>query len=326
MKRIVFIVLAGLIAILSSCEKDEQNSSDYRVKQIITYVEGIEDEKYVFEYTGDKLSNIAGYEKDDTSDWVEVRKVEITYEGNKAIRISSYKQTDTWEIIGRIELTFENNQLVEETEYDYYQDVWQPFETFVYHYSGNTLISWENIDYYEQDSWISKKGEYNYENNKLTTYYEYEIDAYDRDHVLLLENKQVYNYTGNLVSNFINYYLDVDSIWNRNFKWEYAYSGNKLSELSKIWEDEDINDWEASPGLILRFKYNNIGNLSEYSYIYNSYDLEIKDVYEYESGKGNAEFFWYNQAKWIYGEPILNKSTNSNQSDYVPYYERMMIP
>jgi hypothetical protein len=314
-----------IVSIFISCENDIYNNLDIRVKEIIDYRDGIEEEKAVFEYSGDKLIRIMMYVKTKNNEWKENLKVEISYEGSKAIKITFSKDNDTWEIIEKNEYTIENDLLIEENEFKNEQDTWKPHQSYTYEYSGENIVSWKNTCFIGQDSLIFNKGEYIYFNDKLITYYQYEYDSHNRD-TMLLESKQEYIYSGILMDTLIDYYLDYENNWIKNYIWEYSYFNDRISELSQYSYDEEHGDWKISPYYILKYHYNNIGYLREKYFRCPEYsNQEFCTVYKYEPGNGNAKYFWYNQYDMLYCQPTLNKSTDLNKDLFIPFYKRIMI-
>lgn len=317
MKTRIFLLALIIIALLCSCERKKDKSSGpvkntHRVKQIIYDYDEENDWKSVFTYDGEQLILIVNYE-DDGDGWREDRKIEIAYEPD-ITTLWYTNESGSWEYIYRSEYVVENGLLTEEFIYNYEEGEWVEGWKWIYEYAGTNIIKWEA--YYDNDEdgsvELDSKGEYTYEDNKLFEYKAYFMDASD-DWVQY--DKETFQYSGLILSGWIDFEQDEFDDWVEYYKCEYIYSGNYISEALYYNWDNESDDWEEEP-FTVTYGYDVNGYLIE-----RMNDSGTQITYEYEQGHGNAAFFWYYPEELVYGEPVL-KSTKAGKK-YVPYYERV---
>ncbi len=318
MKTRIFLLPLILVALLCSCERNKDKNSGpvkntHRIKQALYDYNEENDWKSVFTYDGEQLIMIVNYE-DDGDGWAESDKLEITYNDPDFTLTWYTKESGSWELYSRSEYAVENGLLAEEFYYRYEDGEWVENWKWTYEYSGTDIIEW--MGYFDNDDdgsvELDSKGEYLYEENRLVEYKAYYKDDSD-DWVQY--DKETFQYSGLILSGWIDFEQDEFDDWVEEYKCEYLYSGNLISEAVYYNWDYESDDWEAEPYTVT------------YGYDVNGYmiermnDSEDQFTYEYEQGHGNAAFFWYYPEELVYGEPAL-KSTEAKKK-YVPYYERI---
>jgi len=302
------------ILLFVSCEKDEDkdliaSKNSHRIKQAV-YESG----KLVFTYEGENLVKMTQYKKDESEDYIEDYKMEISYSGDNATAITYTKYSGIWEIFDKVEYFIQNGLMMEEHYYDYEDGNWEEEWKWTYQYSGSNITAWQNFYYNDEDGTFDQdsKGEYFYQNSELAEYKEYEIDESGNWSQYM---KETFAYDGSNLINWIGYGLDESDNWENNYKFEYQYSGDKVSQMAYFYWDSEDSQWESQN--LVSFNYNSNGYVSEVL-------QEINDdiTYEYEEGHGNARLFLVPQTESVYGGPTI-KSTGNRNRKYVPYYQRL---
>lgn len=304
----------AVISLFVSCEKDEDkdliaSKNSHRIKQSV-YESG----KLDFTYEGEKLVKVTQYKKDESEDYIEEYKGEISYSGDNATAIWYDKHSGTWEIDDKIEYLIQNDLMMEEHHYDYENGNWVEDRKWTYQYSGSNITAWQSFYYDEEDGRLEQdgKGEYIYQNSELEEYKEYELDESGN---WFQSNKETFTYNSINLINTITYRLDESDNWENNSKMEFQYSGDKVSQMAYYYWDREDSQWESQNSV--SYIYNSNGYLSEEL-------LEIGGdrTHEYEEGHGNAKLFLYYPQELVYGAPTIKSAGNRNRN-YVPYYQRL---
>lgn len=308
----LLLAIAAII-LLVSCEKDEDKDSmatknSHRIKQIV-YDGG----KIDFTYEGENLVKSTQYKKDESDNWVEEYRMEISYSGDIATETRSVIKSGTWEIDDKVEYLIQNGLIMEEKHYDYEDGTWVEDRKWTYQYSGSNITSWQNFYYDDEGGTLEQdnKGEYFYQNSKVEEYKVYELDEsgnwsqYD---------KETFTYDGSNLINWINYGLDESDNWENIFKYEYQYSGDKVSQMTYFYWNSDDSQWESQN--LVSYTYNSNGYLSE-----TQVDYDDKVTFEYEEGHGNAKLFLYPEVESVYGGPTIKSADINRNRKYVPYYQ-----
>lgn len=311
-KNLLLAIVA--ILLLGSCEKDKDNDSSsindsYRIKQIISQHDDYF-EKIVFSYYEEKLLNINAYEKDESGNLIEEFKIEISYSGDNATTTMYDKETGNWEIRNKSEYVIQNGLIMEISDSDYENAVWVEYcWKWTYQYSASNITAWQS--YYFEDE--NGKGEYVYQNGKLSEYKVYELDESDNWHQF---DNETFTYEGTDLMSWIDYELDESDNWEKDNKAEYLYSGDKVLQMECFNWISESSQWELE-------------NSETYTYNSNGYLIEElnnegnKRTYEYEEGQGNAKYFLYYPENLVYGEPTLKSASLNENRKYLPYYQRL---
>lgn len=311
-KNLLLAIVA--ISLFVSCEKDEDNDSiisknSHRIKQI-----NYEGGKFTFTYEGEKLVNSTEYKKDESDNWLEDYKIEISYSGDNATATRYSKESGTWEMDDKAEYLIQNGLIKEENSYDYEDGTWVEDRKWTYQYSGRNLSDWQSFHYDDGIGALEQyeKGEYFYQNSKLEEYKVYELDEsgnwsqYD---------KETFTYDGSNLIKLINYGLDASDNWENSYKYEYQYSGDNLSQMEYFYWNRDDSQWESRNSL--SYTYNSNGYVSETLDGYG-----FKTTFEYEEGHGNGNLFLSPPRQSVYGELTYKSAGINRNKKYVPYYQR----
>ncbi len=314
-------LLLALVAILAlaSCDKDNDpglTKNSHRVKQIIFDTEGYNNDwKYVFTYEGEKMASFLEYNRDESGNWYEKLKTDVSYAGDNATVTCYEKDSGSWKITDKHEYVIQSGLMMEELNYDYENGAWIKASKWTYQYSGTNISAWQSYDDEDEDGTFEQngKGEYIYKNGKITDYKEYKLGESDN---FYLNSRETFDYNGSKMISFIDYNLDEsDSLINAS-QTEYHYSGDKVSETEYSNWNSDKNQWDSE--YLKSFIYNSNGYLIE-----EIFDDSDKVTYEYEEGHGNAKFFFYYPEASIYREPTLRNAGTTKNRKYIPYYQRL---
>lgn len=307
-KRIILIltVITSLLFFVN-CNKDddevtktnqEEVSKDSRIKQIVGYSQSNEQTyKVDFIYDAENIIKIVEFEKDDSNNWFEVEKQEISYNGNNATLIFYDKESDNWVIDSKDEYIFDNNLVKETNSYYYEGGQWIKGLFCTYQYSNNLLAVEQSYKYNNNGTIIDNyKTEYIYENDKLKERKRF----YNNNDNWELWYKSEFTYIGSNLDNIVEYNRCQDNceLDSRN---EYLYSGDKVSQMVRLyyWDDENDN-WT--------YRYTNSYSYNEKGYLIEDIDEDgDKYMFEYETGNGNAKYFWYFPTDYlVYNEPTFD--------------------
>ena len=302
------------ILLFVTCEKDEDKDSmasknSHRIKQIV-YDGG----KIDFTYENENLVKSTQYKKDESDNWVEDYRMEFSYSGDIATATWGGIESGAWEIDDKTEYLIQNGLIMEEHNYDYEDGTWIEDRKWTYQYSGSNITSWQSFYYDEEGGTLEQdeRGEYFYQNSKVE---EYKVYEHDESGNWSEYAKETFTYDGSNLINWINYGLDESDNSENNYKYEYQYSGDKVSQMAYFYWNTEESQWESQN--IVSFNYNSNGYLSEEL-------LEFGDdrTYEYEEGHGNAKLILSHPMELIYKGPTI-KSADSGSRAYVPYYQRL---
>jgi hypothetical protein len=323
MKNYFLLFALSAITFLSSCNKEKDSDSgpaknSHRISQFIIDGQGYDsDEKEIFNYEGERLSEILEYTKDDFGDWILKYKNVITYDGENATTTWYYKESGDWIEEDKSDYLIENGLMMEETYFNLEEGEWVESWKWAYQYSGTDIIGWQVYDYDDQNSSaeLDGKGEYIYENNKLVqfqSFYKNDSNNWEND------DKQIFNYAGSNLAGWTDYDWDFsENNWIEYFKCEHTYTGNLVQESNYYDWNSVSDDWESSYSRT--YEYNDNGYLIEE--VSDNDEDGYKATFEYEEGNGNAKFFFYYPEELVYGGATIKSASIKKQ--YLPYFKRM---
>lgn len=317
-KKLVFALIA--LAFLFSCNDDDDGPKDsetnYRISEFIEYDEGLERYKSTFSYIGEELNSVIEYRKDNGT-WIEYRKYEIGYNSN-TVTITNFEKSMGWELDGKREYVFIDDLMTQETYYSNREGTLTPSYRYDYLYSGTRFTGYEEYDSYNGGSFeLEYKGECVYSNDLITLleFNEYELDASD----WIQYSKETFAYANNKLSEVIDYSYYRTSEPSESDKDVYNYTGDLLSSIDDYDWSDDTETWSFDG--TVSFTYNIDGYLIEAN---SSGD---KEVFTYEEGKGNAKQLMATPELLLYQEPIFEKTNNTKarkSKKFIPYYKGLL--
>lgn len=272
------LVLTMICIILYSC-KDNNEETNYRVKQIIsTNFNGVEINKLILNYNEDKLFSKIQFDKDTIkNNWDEVYHFNYIYSGDSILEIKSkYDNTSNlWKDIYKIKYIISNSKIDKVIGYNLENpnSSYTLGNTISYQYSGNNLT--ELIAF-------GVKWSLNYDNNVLSQFVQYSLFQGNWKEF----TKCKYNYSSNQLKSLYLYDYNSYGIPNTasNSKYEYEYEGGNISKITIYGIDSSNSIWETKNSTV--YHYDNHGCLFEK--IQNTGE---KTTYLYEVGKGNFSTF-----------------------------------
>ncbi len=305
-----------LIALFCACSKDNDTKSEsqhLRIKQIISNEDGTTS-KTTFSYEDNKITTINFYAQDENEEWISTGyKNKITYTDNEITTNYYYYSNNDWQSEAKLVYKLSNNQIIKEYYYELSGSTWINYEAYEYAYSGSQLTHWKYSAYNDGSLKNYYKGEFTYEDSYATKYFEYSFD--DDTETYEPYYKEIFFYNDSKLDNYTTYYYS-STYWEKSAKYEFDYSGDKVSEMTLCLWHLLYGEWV---------------DYIVYSYTYNENDLityyELTKAstatyeYEYEEGTGNAEILLNNIYGSNYNMPTL-KSTNSEISNPTPQYRK----
>jgi len=295
--------LSAIVALLfltfsMGCKKDDSNdlsnnpTNNQRIRQTIDYVSSTELGKTAFIYYGEKLIKISDSSKNDKGNWREWRKEEIAYNGNNVTNIRSIYSlnSNSWILESKSDYIINNEKVVEEIIHD---EQWDEDHRRTYQYNGNALITWQLYEVYNDDFYELFRGEYVYDINGLKGYEAYLKQDDNWDQV----DTMTFTHSDGRLMGWIDY---SQSSGLMTSKCDYMYDGDRIIKAKFFNWDSETSSWEAD--YVISYAYDDHGYLIEEG------SGNIKIVYEYEEGIGNARTLTYYPFELIIGTPTL-KST-----------------
>jgi len=312
MKKTNLHFLLILFLLFASCEKDEKNNVNptFRLAEsIVRNSEGLRI-KATYHYEDEKLDEILYYEMDFNGKEQPHSKAKAHYGNDGPSLITYYYDSDNDEWLNWYKSVYviENDLVIEEKYYDA-KNSWK----FNYEYENENLVAWKGYD--EALGEPLFKGEYRYTNGLLSNtkayYYFSSLIGWipiDKETIMRSEGS---------ISTIFNFTLDSLGKWVNEFKNEYTYSNDKITQI-------DLYKWierEWSKTASSTYEYNIDNCLRE---IKNSDGSRAN--YKYEEGKGNLKLFYYYPEDLVYNQPTIKNGSNdmSQIISFTPYYLRYL--
>jgi len=321
MKNYLLAVVIGIMAFsFNAC--NDNNGDDtpevikntHRVTQYINSYENEERFKVTFSYDGEKVKTIIKYNKNGEK-WISSHKYEFIYSGNNITKTTYIKTEDNWVKSSKLEYVVENGLMTKDINYIIKDGNFVKKWKYNYQYSGSNLINWFGYYYNEATGEIETeiKGDYIYENGYLTKYEHY---AKDSSGNWYMNYKRILTYSGDDIIGYNGYALNDINKWIEYTKFKYQYSGNNVTRIDEEWWNSQNETWNK---YWTEYSYNSNGFLSE-----RKNNSNVKFVYEYEEGHGNARLFYYYPEDLVYNKPTFKNATINEDDNELPYYKRMM--
>lgn len=255
---LLFLLLPVLLLI--TCKKDDNNSGNgYRIIKSINSLEGIELNSSLYEYQGEKMSMMRGYDNGEElsrseityldqntismmashyydSTWHESYKMVYKLSGNQVTEIDEYG-TDhgTLELSGKETFIYDNGNLVGFVRYSFDSGNWVPVELTDYFYHGKQFYQSVSYGYSYAEVWLQReKIVIDYQGNQVDTihYFDYEDGSF------IEESKLVFTYEGDLIMEYNAYSYHYGS-WIDDGSVQYTYdSYNNLVSMYTTDADE----------------------------------------------------------------------------------------
>jgi len=303
MKTLNFLLLILMVfPLLSSCEKIRDNINKQRIK---VYQGEYSDEdgvdfRYTFDYNDDKLSRTTNFHKDDNDEWKEIRKSEISYNGDQVTQIWYDMESEDWVPKYKADLIYENGLMVKGTYYYCFgEDETAVYAEWSYQYSGDDLIAYQiHSDTANNQVLVYvEEGEYIYQIGKLTEI-DYNVLTFSGE--WQIRHKENFTYSEDKMSGWIYSKLTEDDEWQEQTRCEYTYDDDRISEAIYHYWISQTESWTE--------------HTINYGYDLKGYMIERTDednnifTYEYEDGSGNARSLWYYPEEMVYGQPQLKNA------------------
>lgn len=272
--RISVLILLAILFLFSTCKKDEDKETKYRVIATKDYVNIIENGNSQVFYQGEKISLISGYSENYRGDSV---KTEYEYPDNTTIvAIEHSKYQGVWEKVNKIEYNFQDEHLTQYILYEYYDGIAVPFVKITMLYDGSNLKE-ENWSAYDAGTWTAiYKITFSYDGDKviqslISTYWTGSWELFAKEEV---------TYSGDNIVTIteLDYY---DGVYMNSYKYEFLYENDLVKEINMYFFES--NAWTIDESL--SYEYDANENLVSEIENYNGDDY--KRVYTYEEGKGN---------------------------------------
>jgi len=301
-----FALLLVITISVLSCNKDDGDNDNpvtkaFRAKEVISverYNSDVYEEKQVFFYTGEKVSEAISYDKENGV-WLEDYKTVLSYQGDWVSSKWYEKEGNDWvedsDDTYRIKII--NGKVLEvESTYD------NEIDRYIYTYSGDKLILLENFE----NETLYWKEELIYNGDQIQ-----EVKGYfSNNGVLEPEYKSEFTYSEGKLVQVIEYYYS-NSVWKKDDKDVYQYSGNQVIQIDDYnWID---NNWEHDD--ITVYEYNSEGLLVSEVDSYDDGSGSWEQHYTYEAGRGNLKVLW-DEESWydIYNIPTLQKTSGKSKA------------
>ncbi len=296
-KSLTYIILIGLILLLSTCTKEKVDvasepyplppADSYRIKEkrIIT---AYKEEKQTFHYENSKISLIEIHELNNYNSWVFKIKKEFQYPDSVTSIVTIYELDDKgWRPISKMEYKHNNDKLIQYVQYKYEENEFNIIVEYNFIYNQNYLVEQEFT--FPSPPPDSYKYVYNWIDDFLVTKLNYR-----------LENNQWINtsldslfYSNGSLNEIYRYSLTSAS---NDQKYKFEFDDQKAL-INKRWLFKVDGVWNIFTTEI--FEYDIYHNLIEYLYNYNP-----KERYVYEVGKGNNNMFIPPGVIWEFWAPF----------------------
>ncbi len=269
--RASFLLMLFPVLLFITCNDDDDNlNSGYRIIQSTTSYDGTAYYDTWFDYEGNKISAIRGYNGDELSrismEYHENDSITMVYsnvinnetliackrvlqlEGSHVMEDIYYVPTDSlWKKAGKEVFSYENENILEITEYDFESGDWLPEVKTVYEFNGTKRTRTTRYDY--ANGWKTWE---------------------------VLE----FTYIGNNVDQVLGYIYDDDSLV-ETYKLGFNYENDLMTVYTYYSDDNGSWDEEGSK----LYTYDGSGNLESFSFPIDG--LIYKVNYKYERGSGN---------------------------------------
>ena len=314
MKRKLSLFAIAVIALFSSCNKDDDNSSSvknaYRLKQETYTYSGGEATKHEFTYNNERISAYTSYDSLN-GEWVENYKGEVSYNGDNFTLITYYEEDGSWTEDEKYEYTVSNGLIVQEIDYYYDDNSWVFDGKYTYSYSGSDITGYLGYDYEDGEYIISDSCSIIYKNSLPIKSVSYYIDGSE----MRRDSKDTLVYSDNKLQYWIDYYYNSRDSLIIDGKSKYTYSGDKITALTWYGWSNVTNDWVEHSSDYYSYDENNYLIKETYS------DGDESTRYEYESGNGNLSLVWSNADDVIFQEPAPKSA--GHKFKYTPYHEKI---
>ncbi|MCT4601495.1 MAG: hypothetical protein N4A59_01155 [Marinifilum sp.] len=293
MKNIKIILSTLLmLALFAACSEsddgnDEPIEDEYRLKESIEFYSGKAEYKNIFHYDDNKLVSVVGYEMESGS-WLEEERNEIIYEEDKVLIYSSDYYQGTWTEQRLLEeYKISKGRIMEKILHD-----GKYLLKDIYKYSSGKLSSIQWKEYYNEILRDNDKVEISYIDNKIA-----ECNYSD---LLTGSNlsRDIFTYSEDNIKTTTSYYSNGE----KNEKCEYSYLDNNISSMKYYDWNSDKMEWKFH--FSTNFEYDLYGNLIRETEDTNS---DYYTSYEYEKGKGNIKYLWWEEDEFIYNEPSVKR-------------------
>lgn len=293
------IIIIFTITFLTSCSGDNDLDPsgggddpvvvDVRPSVVYEYSEeeeDIEEIKYHFDYSGNRLIEKRRYEKGEDDLWDQEEKIVYTYE-NDIVTIRSYDNNGVgWtekSVYSRYHI-LEGKVLELEIIYstgesirlDYAYDDFSGDLIKVERFENDELT--DRYEYLYNGNYLSECIESSFENG--TPSYSYKSDFVYEDYIM----KEIINYQYWLVDN--------EPTWVKFSKDVYTYTNEEVAEINNYYWDMDANGWvDGERSEFFAYYFDSFGLLEEYKVVMPDDEYILERRIEYEPGYGNLESF-----------------------------------
>jgi len=242
-------------------------------------------------------------------------KIEISYSGDNILETGYENVAGNLEIGAKSEYVVQNGLMMEELYYILKGGTWVKDNKCSYQYSGTDITAWQSYNDENNDGILEQngKGEYAYQDGKLSEYKNYKKDGYGSWYQ---DNKTTFVYEGNKLISWIDHKPDGSQGWLNNVKVEFLYSGDYVLQRDIFWWYSALNIWKSLGSRL--YSFNSDGYLIEESEVEGN-----KMTCEYEEGSGNATCFFYRPEDLVYGEPTFKSTDQYRLINHIPYYKRL---
>jgi hypothetical protein len=262
-----------------SCNKNDDDPSNYRVVEVRNYVDNNILYTLMYQYQDEKLYSSVGFDLGVTGDST---KSQFEYPDNNSMIEWGYSKTGTeWLHSVRKEYVTDDQFVTQARLYIYSTDtLGTPYRNIDYVYDGEKLLEETWFSYSSQNYFPNFRMVYHYDGKKFTGSVHYTADHSE----WVEDGKEDVYYNGSEIDSIVQNYYDLIAYF-KTFKYEYEYSGGRISRVNWYQFINSTETWE--PNGYQEFTYNGDGNLKTSSMEVNG--LVYKSEYIYEKGKGNYE-------------------------------------
>ena len=305
-KMVVFRKYAALLfafAMISCNNSDDVDITPpgiitQRVVNSKTYSKNKLVQEIIYDYDGDNLVLQTVFKDVPGVGMTESIRIAFSYNGPIVTMEMRQREVDFWtKVVTHVEYTLSNGRLAKVANFDVDSGNLKSFTEYTY--SGGYLASSQTYLPDRADQGPSYKSEYKKEGDDL-----YELMTYENVNGQFVEsNKVAFHYNNDKIAEVIRY-DGIDTTtgeWIKKAKFDYQYAGVQVGAYDDYVWNSQTNNWDYLS--TDSFSFDNYDYLTEHVYT-DTYNGNIRHVYSYERGKGNAALLGPSPTIHLYKRPF----------------------
>jgi hypothetical protein len=313
MKNNILLLLAALIFVSISCRETETDDIDtpepelpeYRLTESFHNDDGVQN-KVSYHYDNNQLISTTIY-KLDGEEWVESRKNDYTYVGNKVTAFIYEVEEGSESLNQEIEYTYNDGKIIERVYSFELDNVMVDYNRYTFTYNDQDNLSSLDISVmgmYENQFTLYQRADFVYNKEILEEIIFSENLGEDG---LLEYGKITYESTGDKITKITDYNKVFEGYEALTIR-ELLYTGINVSLISSEFWSEYVEEWVQRDDVI--FEYDEYGNLIKET------NGDDSSEYTYEEGKANYDFLFLEENDLFYEYPSpknIESNDNLNQ-------------